>query len=48
MNKLKADYIWVMLGTILFRVFCLSVSRLKPYKTIILPIILYECETFSH
>jgi hypothetical protein len=47
-----------MLATIWFRVFCLSVSCLgtyrlqvylevKIYKTIILPVVLYGCETWS-
>jgi hypothetical protein len=36
-----------MLPTILFRVFCLPVSylKIKIYKAIILPVILYGCET---
>jgi hypothetical protein len=31
-KKLRADYIWGMLATILFRVFCLPVTSLKEHK----------------
>jgi hypothetical protein len=30
-----------------FRIFCLPVSALKIYKTTILPVVLYGCETWS-
>jgi hypothetical protein len=51
-NKLRAGQIRGMLATIRFRVFCPPAycpgKRLnKIYKTIILPVVLYRCETWS-
>jgi hypothetical protein len=36
-----------MLATIKSRTFCLLVCCIKTYKTIILPVVLYGCETWS-
>jgi hypothetical protein len=39
-----------MLDSILFRMFCLPVSslrKIKIYKTVTLPVVLYGCETWS-
>jgi len=52
MKKLRAHYIWGILATIQFANFCPSISYLKDvkikiYKTIILIIVLYGCETWS-
>jgi hypothetical protein len=51
MKKLRAYYIWRMLATILFRVSSsCHVSKnleIKIHKTIILPVVLYGCETWS-
>jgi hypothetical protein len=36
-----------MLATIQSRTFCLLVCSLRIYKTVILPVVLYGCETWS-
>jgi hypothetical protein len=52
MRRLRADKIGGMLATVRFRVVLSSrlLSRnlkVKMYKTVILPVVLYECETWS-
>jgi uncharacterized membrane protein len=51
---MKSDikFVWGMLAVILFRIFCPPISSQKAlraniYKTIILPVVLYRCETWS-
>jgi hypothetical protein len=52
LKKLRKDYIWEMLATILFRIFCnplscLKILKIKIHKTIILLFVLCGCETWS-
>jgi len=51
-EEIKNRWIWGMFATILFTIFCLPVSskilNIKTYKTMILPVVLYGCETWSH
>jgi hypothetical protein len=51
MMKSRVDYIRVMLAIIQSKIFCLPVSikklKIKIYKTVILPVVLYGCETWS-
>jgi hypothetical protein len=52
MRKLGVDEIWGTLATMQFRIFlssCLQSRnvKIKLYKTIILPVVLYGCETWS-
>jgi hypothetical protein len=52
MRKLKADWILVMLASIQFRTFyflicCLKDVKIRIYKAIILPVVLYGCVTWS-
>jgi hypothetical protein len=50
MMKSRVDYIQGMLAIIQSKIFCLPVSykkRIKMYKTVILPVVPYGCETWS-
>jgi hypothetical protein len=52
MMKSRVDYIRGMLAIIQSKIFCLPVSYIKKltikiYKTVILPVVLYGCETWS-
>jgi hypothetical protein len=51
MMKFKAGRIQGMLAIIQSRIFCLSISykklKIKIYETVILPVVLYGCETWS-
>jgi hypothetical protein len=49
--KLRGDLIWVMLAAIQSRTFfllvcCLKNVKIRIYKTTILPVFMYGCETF--
>jgi len=49
---IRADWSWAMLVIIQCRIFCLPVcypksKKIKIYRTIILPVALYGCETWS-
>jgi hypothetical protein len=39
-----------MLATLQFRIFCLPICylKIKIYRTVILPVVLYRCETWYH
>jgi len=46
-SKLRADYVWRMLVTILFKVSYRLLSKnikIEIYKTMILPVVSYRCE----
>jgi hypothetical protein len=51
MRKLRGDLILVMLATIQSITFCISSPvknvKIRTYKAIILPVVLYGCETWS-
>ena len=44
--KLRADSNQAMLAIIWYRIFCLTVCYPKIYRTVILPVVLYGCETW--
>jgi hypothetical protein len=51
MKKSRVDSIQGMLAVIQSKIFCLLLSykklKIKIYKTVILPVVLYGCETWS-